>query len=100
LFPELENGKYKVPAMPRQTGRESHELHMRNFIDCIKTRKDPACSIENGRLVALYAHMANIALRTNSRLEWNTNKKNFGSNTAANELITPVYRKPWVLPKV
>jgi hypothetical protein len=99
LFPELENGKYKVPAIPKQTGRESHELHMRNFIDCIKTRKDPACSIENGRLVALYAHMANIALRTNSRLEWNITKKNFGSNAAANALITPTYRKPWTLPK-
>lgn len=100
LFPELENGKYKVPAMPKQSGRDSHELHMRNFIECIKTRKDPACTIENGRLVALYAHMANIALRTHSRLEWNAVTKNFGSNAAANALITPAYRKPWTLPKV
>jgi predicted dehydrogenase len=100
LFPELDNGKYKVPAMPKQAGRDSHEPHMRNFIECIKTRKDPACTIENGRLVALYAHMANIALRTNSRLEWNAATKNFGNNTAANALITPSYRKPWALPKV
>ena len=96
----MENGKYKVPALPKQSGRDSHEPHMKNFIECIKTRKDPVCPIENGRLVALYAHMANIALRTNSRLEWNDTAKNFGNNTAANALITPAYRKPWILPKV
>jgi predicted dehydrogenase len=100
LFPELENGKYKIPAMPKQGGRDSHEPHMKNFIECIKTRKDPACTVENGRLVALYAHMANIALRTNTRLAWNAATKNFGNNAAANALITPSYRKPWVLPRI
>ena len=98
LFPELEDGRYKVAAVPKQPGRESHEPHMKNFIECIKSRKDPVCTIENGRLVAMYAHMANIALRTNSRLEWNAAAKNFGNNAAANALITPVYRKPWTLP--
>ena len=100
VFPETQDGNYKVPAMPKQSGGENHEAHMKNFIECIKTRKDPACTIENGRLVALYAHMANIALRTKSRLEWNEEGKNFGDNSAANSLITPNYRKPWVLPKV
>jgi predicted dehydrogenase len=100
LFPEMENGSYKVPAMPKQGGSESHELHMKNFIECIKTRKDPICTIENGRLVAAYTHMGNIALRTGSRLEWNNNTRNFGNNTAANALLAPAYRKPWSLPKV
>lgn len=98
VFPEVQNGNYKVAGLPKQSGGESHEPHMKNFIECIKTREDPACTIENGRLVAVYAHMANIALRTNSRLEWNEANKNFGNNAAANALITPVYRKPWVLP--
>jgi predicted dehydrogenase len=100
VFPQVQNGTFKVAGMPRQGGGENHEPHMKNFIECIKTRKDPACTIENGRLVAVYAHMANIALRTNSRLEWNESTNNFGSNAAANALITPVYRKPWVFPKV
>jgi hypothetical protein len=100
LFPEMENGSYKVPAIPKQGGSESHELHMKNFIECIKTRKDPICTIENGRLVAAYTHMGNIALRTGSRLEWNDTTKNFGNNAAANALLAPAYRKPWSLPNV
>jgi predicted dehydrogenase len=102
LFPEWdnENKKSKVPAMPKQTGVGSHDVHMKNFLECIKTRKDPNCTIENGSLVATYAHLGNIALRTNSRLVWNENDRNFGKNDAANALITPRYRKPWTLPKV
>jgi predicted dehydrogenase len=100
FFPEMVEGKPKVPGMPRQEGTDSHLEHMANFIDCIKTRKDPACTIENGRLVAMYAHMGNIAMRTQSRLEWNEADKNFGNNKAANALITPHYRAPWKLPKV
>lgn len=102
LFPEWDNQqkKHKVPLIEKQRGSDSHDLHMKNFIDCIKTRKDPACTIENGSLVAKYAHAGNIALRTNSRLVWNSSSKNFGNLPAANALITPTYRKPWVLPRV
>jgi predicted dehydrogenase len=100
LFPELEDGRFKVPAIPRQGGRETHEPHVQNFLECIKTREEPNCPVENGRLVATYAHMANIALRTNSRLDWDPVNKDFGNNQKANALIRPVYRQPWELPKV
>ncbi len=98
LIPELENDAYKVPAIPPQSGKDSHEAHMKNFLECIKTRNDPNCTIENGRLVALYAHMGNIALRSGTTLQWDETKKNFGDNPSANALIRPQYRKPWVLP--
>jgi hypothetical protein len=100
LLPEVDNGQYKVAAIPKQSAKDSHEDHVKNFLECVKSRKDPNCPIENGRLVALYSHMGNIALRTQSRLEWNDGAKNFGKNEAANALITPHYRAPWSLPKV
>ena len=53
-----------------------------------------------GRLAAIYTHMGNIALRTKSRLEWDEGSKSFGRNAAANALLAPSYRKPWVLPTV
>jgi len=100
LFPESSGDKYKVPALPRQTGNDSHEAHLKNWIECLKTRKDPNCTIEMGRLAAVYTHMGNIALRTKSQLVWNEGSKNFGDNAAANALLVPAYRKPWTLPKV
>jgi len=100
LLPEVEDGRYKVQAIPKQAGRDYHFEHMKNFLDCLRDRKDPNCTIENGRLVAMYAHMGNIALRTGSQLNWNEGEKNFGDNAAANALIRPAYRKPWRFPDV
>ena len=100
LYPESSGGKFKVPALPRQMGTDSHEAHVRNWIECLKTRKDPNCPIETGRLAAVYTHMGNIALRSKSRLAWNEGSRNFGNNPAANALLAPSYRKPWTLPKV
>jgi hypothetical protein len=100
LLPESSGGKYKVPALPRQNGRDAHEPHLKNWIDCIRSRKEPNCPVEKGRLAAAYTHMANIAVRTNSRLVWNEATKNFGSNAAANALLVPSYRAPWTLPKI
>ena len=98
LHPEVENGVYKIPAMPNKSGRSYHEEHMKNFLSCIKSREEPNCPVENGRLVALYAHTANIALRTGNQVNWDPGERNFGSNEAANALIKPTYRKPWKFP--
>jgi len=98
LIPETADGKNKVPAVPGGKGEDSHEAHMINFLECIKSRKDPNCTIENGRLVGLYAHMGNIALRSQSRLAWDGAAGNFGANSAANAFIKPHYRSPWTFP--
>ncbi len=100
LFPELEDGKYKVPAMPEQRSRgETHKQHVQNWLDCIRTRKEPNCPVETGRNVAIYAHMANISLRSNTRVEWDEQRGDFGNNKAAMAYYAPEYRKPWELPK-
>ena len=100
LHPVVENGAYKVAPIPPRGGGEHHEEHVKNFLECIKSRQDPNCTVENGRLVAQYAHMANIALRTKSYLSWDDAAKSFGKDHPANEYITPEYRKPWKFPKV
>ncbi|XOV91969.1 MAG: Gfo/Idh/MocA family protein [Bacteroidota bacterium] len=102
VMPEMSgDGRPRIEPIPKVEGRRNHHAeHMRNFLDCIKSRKDPNCPVENGRLVALYAHMGNISLRTKSTLVWNKEKKNFGKNRVANQLITNDYRSPWELPRI
>jgi len=102
LMPEWDEQAKKPKTAPidKQSGGESHELHMKNFLECIKSRKDPACTIENGSLVAKHAHAGNIALRTQSRLVWDAGANNFVHNNAANNLIKPKYRQPWIFPQV
>jgi predicted dehydrogenase len=85
-----------------EEGRQNHDLHAKNFIDCIKNNnRDTACTPETGRQVALYAHMANIAVRSGEgKLEWDNQKNRFSNSKKANAYIVPEYRKPWELPKL
>jgi predicted dehydrogenase len=98
LYPEGEKDKLRTPAMPEQRGTDAHGVHLKNWIDCIRSRQEPACPIEAGRLAAVYCHMGNIALRSASTLHWKESSKNFGDNKAANALVKPTYRKPYKLP--
>ncbi len=80
-------------------GKESHGDHVKNFLDCIRTSSKPACPPETGRAAALHVHIPNIAARTGEPLLlWDDMNNRFTNSAAANELITPVYRKPWALP--
>jgi predicted dehydrogenase len=70
---------------------------VRNFLDCIKSRKTPLCPLEEGHRSTSFAHLANIALQVRARLEWDPTKETFINNEAANQLLHYEYRKPWKL---
>jgi predicted dehydrogenase len=102
LHPEWDDEAKKAKAEEFQYtgGKESHPEHVRNFIECIKTRSRPVCPPETRRTAALHVHIPNIAARIGeSMLIWDDEAGRFTNSEAANLLITPVYRKPWVLPK-
>lgn len=73
--------------------------HARNFLDSVKSRKTPSCSVEFGHRVTTAALVANIALRTKSSLEWNAATERFANNEAANKLLSYEYRQPYRLGK-
>jgi hypothetical protein len=84
----------------KKSGPAGLQLHSANFIDCFKTREKPNCDIETGAYIAKFAHLGNISYRLNEKVFWNEKNQNFVNNKAADKLIFPKYRKPWVLPAV
>jgi predicted dehydrogenase len=70
---------------------------IRDFLDCIKSRNTPLCPLEEGHRSTSFAHLANIALATKSRLEWDAEKEVFINNNEANKMLHYEYRKPWSL---
>lgn len=68
---------------------------VRNFLDCVKSRKEPLCTLEEGHRSTSFAHLANIALATKERLQWDATKERFTNSEAANKLLHYEYRKPW-----
>jgi predicted dehydrogenase len=75
--------------------REQFRLHVRNFLDCVKSRKEPIADLESGHRVATACHLANIALRLGRRIRWDPAKEEIiGDAEAARMLVRP-YRAPW-----
>jgi predicted dehydrogenase len=101
VIPEKADAGPRMEAVPPQKGDEQddHRKHVRDFIECVKTRKRPAADIEIGRLAALYAHLGNVAARTGRAVAWNESTAAFESDAEANALIRPTYRAPWTFPK-
>ena len=52
------------------------DLHVANFLECVKTRQTPTAPMRLGFQAALVVQMANMALKQGRRLRWNaqTNK--------------------------
>jgi predicted dehydrogenase len=77
--------------------RELDRLHVRNFLDCVKSRSRPNCDAEEGHRSTTFAHLANIALATKSRIEWDVEAEKIVGNSRANQLLQYNYRSPWKL---
>lgn len=70
---------------------------VRNFLDCIKSRRQPFCPLEEGHRSTSFAHLANIALKVKQRLTWDAVNEKFTNSDSANELLRYNYREPWKL---
>lgn len=102
IIPEWDNEKkeHKIEAASYDKGRENHDVHVKNFVECMKSRNTPNCPPEIGRAVAIAAHMANIAVRSGEyKLVWDDVDNTFSNSENATEYVVPRYRKPWELPK-
>lgn len=71
--------------------------HMRNFLDCIKSREKPICDVEIGHHSTTTAHLGNIAFRSEERIEWDGEKEQASNSDEANQLVKGYHRKPWTV---
>lgn len=81
----------------KENDRDMDRQHVRNFLDCVKSRQRPNCDIEEGHRSTTFAHLANIALATRSRIEWDAESERVIGNARANQLLQYNYRAPWKL---
>jgi len=91
--PRLEPLKQAAPDQ----GADVTTLHMRNFLDCVKSREKPLADVEEGHKSVVFAHLGNIALETRSRIDWDPQAERIVNNEAANALLHYEYRSPWTL---
>lgn len=79
------------PFIPRSPG------HQQNFVDSIKTRKQPESNLEYAREMTMPMHLGLISYQLGRQLEWNHRKELFHKDEEANELLWRPYRDKWNL---
>jgi len=84
------------------SGENGGASHMRNFLDCMRSRKRPNADLETvGHPSSILCHAANVSWRVGRQVTLDPDTETFIGDHEANAFRTrPVYRKPWELPKL
>jgi len=74
--------------------------HVRNFLDCVKSRALPASPISDAWRTDLACQLAAVSLATGRRIRWDANTGTVAGDPAAVRLLARPARSPWRLPAV
>jgi predicted dehydrogenase len=80
-----------------QLQRYNRPTHHRNFLDCVKSRRDPAAPVEAGHRSATVCHLGNIAMLLGRKLRWDPVAERFINDLTAERMIKRSMRTPWRL---
>jgi predicted dehydrogenase len=71
--------------------------HHGNWLECIRTRRDPVADVEQGHTATSLTLIADIATRLGRKLTWDWDAETFVGDARANRMLHRPMRAPWVL---
>ena len=78
--------------LPRSSGG-----HRRNFIDAVRSRREPIAPIEQAHRTITVAHLGNIAMQLGRKVRWNPDTERFIDDPQAERMRDRAMREPWRL---
>jgi len=99
VIPEAKKslGTFKRTINPDDRTADGRPAHIRNFLDCVRSRQAPVTNLEVGHFVSTVAHLGNVALRTGSKIVWDARQEHVIGEPKADSLVARAYRRPWSL---
>jgi hypothetical protein len=71
--------------------------HYNNFIQCVRSGKDPIAPVEAGHQASYLGMIAEISIRLDRKLHWDPKRETFVGDEEANRLLSAPMRSPWHL---
>mgnify|MGYP000206229010 CR=1 FL=1 len=69
--------------------------HVREFLDCVKTRKQPAANADNTRFGHIACHVAAIGWQLGRKVRFDPKTETFIDDEEANRMCSRTRRDPW-----
>jgi len=99
-----DSGKMVLSSPELLAGRNVAEIggypatfHVRDFLDCVKTRSQPKGNADAACNAHIACHAANIALHLDRQVNYDNVKHTFIDDEQANRLRSEALREPWRL---
>lgn len=87
----------RTQSLEVENSNQHHLDHMKDFIECVRSRKTPIADIEIGHRSTTTALLGNVAYRTGRRIEWDGARERIVGDAKASAHLTRDYRRPWKL---
>ena len=71
--------------------------HMKNFLECMRSRQDPAAPVEVGHRSNTICVLAHIAMKLGRKLRWDPHAERFVGDDEANAWLDYPHREPWTI---
>jgi hypothetical protein len=76
------------------------QRHLKNWLDCMRTREKPRAHAEVGHRTQVICHLINICRELGRKLKWDPKTEEFAQDDEANALRTRARRKGYELPAI
>jgi predicted dehydrogenase len=82
-------------GVPKETAGTDPTQHVREFLDCIKTRAKPAANADVTRRGHIISHAASIGWRLGRKVKFDPVSETFVNDAEANRMCSRARRAPW-----
>ena len=91
-------GEYLKDSTPPPESIPPSPGHEREWLDSIKSRKEPSCGVNYHYKVSLALTLASLAYKLGRSVRFDPKTEKIVGDKQATKLARPVYRRPWKFP--
>jgi predicted dehydrogenase len=92
------DGPKDAPKAGSDKSGDGQGAHLRNFLECVRSRKAPNAEIEIGHLSTRLCHLGNIAHRVGRKVHFDAATESFPGDAEANKLLSREYSSRFEMP--